>query len=87
MRPNLGDVILDVPDWYSVAFPYNIRRFDMARKPTVRPGGEVPDSGIYESSKSKRRATLVKREPAPPTPEKGEIWKQVVDTNKEKKPR
>lgn len=53
----------------------------MARKPTVKPGKSVPDSGIYESSKSKTRATMVKDEPAPPTPQKGELWKQVVDTN------
>lgn len=51
------------------------------RRPIVRPGQPVPDSGIYQSTRSKRRATLVKKEPAPPTPEKGEEWKQVVDTN------
>ncbi len=51
------------------------------RKPSVKPGAKVPDSGIYQSSKSNQRATMVKNEPAPPTPEKGEIWKQVVDTN------
>jgi len=51
------------------------------RKPTVTPGGKVADSGIYRSSKSGRRATLVKGEPAPPTPQKGETWRQVVDTN------
>ena len=51
------------------------------RKPTVKPGQQVNDSGIYQSSKSKRKATMVKGEPAPPTPEKGEIWKQVIDTN------
>jgi hypothetical protein len=56
----------------------------MARKPTVRPGKPVPDSGIYESSQSGRRATMVKNEPAPPTPRPGETWRQVVDTNKEK---
>jgi hypothetical protein len=43
---------------------------------------KVPDSGIYESSKSKQRATLVKGEPAPPTPKKNEEWVQKVDTNK-----
>lgn len=54
------------------------------KKPTVRPGGSVPDSGIYQSSQTKRRATMVKGEPAPPTPAKGERWTQVVDTNKSK---
>jgi hypothetical protein len=48
--------------------------------PMVRPGQEVPDSGIYRSN-SGRRATLVEGEPAPPTPNRGESWRQVVDTN------
>jgi hypothetical protein len=56
----------------------------MAKKPTVKPGEMVQDSGIYESSISKTRATMTKNEPAPPTPKKGEIWKQVVDTNPKK---
>jgi hypothetical protein len=53
----------------------------MAKKPTVTPGETVQDSGIYKSSKSGTRATMTKGEPAPPTPTKGETWKQVVDTN------
>jgi len=52
---------------------------------TVRPGHKVPDSGIYKETNSGRRATLVLGEPAPPTPKKGGIWKQVVDTNANKK--
>ena len=53
------------------------------KKPAgIKPGQEVPDSGIYQSSKSKRRATMVEGEPAPPTPQKGETWKEVVDTNR-----
>lgn len=56
----------------------------MATKPTVKPGGKVPDSGIYETP-SGRRATMVKGEPAPPTTKPGEAWKQVIDTNKGKK--
>jgi len=55
----------------------------MNRKRTLRPGERVPDSGIYESTKSRRRATLVKGEPAPPTPRKGERWRQRVDTNRD----
>jgi len=51
------------------------------RPPPIKPGEEVKDSGIYKSSVSKQKATLVKGEPAPPTPEKGEKWKQIVDTN------
>jgi len=47
----------------------------------VKPGKEVPDSGIYRSSKSRTKATLVKGESAPPTPQKNEKWKQIIDTN------
>lgn len=50
--------------------------------PTVKPGQPVPDSGIYRSGD--RRATMVRGEPAPPTPEKGKPWRQVVDTNGKK---
>lgn len=50
-------------------------------KNTVKPGETVPDSGIYKSTKTGTRSTLVKGEPAPPTPEKGERWEQDVDTN------
>ena len=57
----------------------------MSKKPTVTPGGKVPDSGIYKSNKSKTRATMVKGEPAPPTPKPGEKWKQVVETNPKNK--
>lgn len=47
----------------------------------IKPGERVPDSGIYRSSISKRRTTIVKGEPAPPTPEKDEVWEQIIDTN------
>lgn len=50
-------------------------------KPSVRPGQKVPDSGIYKST-SGAKSTLVKGEPAPPTPKSGEKWKQIIDTNK-----
>ncbi len=53
-------------------------------KTTVKPGQKVPDSGIYESNKSHQKSTLVKNEPAPPTPKKNETWVQKVDTNKKK---
>lgn len=50
------------------------------KKPApLKPGEIVKDSGIY--STPGRRATLVKGEPAPPTPSKGKKWRQVVDTN------
>lgn len=51
-------------------------------KTTVKPGQTVVDSGIYQSTISKQRATMVKGEHAPPTPKAGEKWKQIVDTNK-----
>lgn len=49
--------------------------------PPIRPGQKVQDSGIYRSTKSRQRATMVRNEPAPPTPLKGEKWKQIIDTN------
>lgn len=54
----------------------------MARKkPTVRPGQRVSDSGIYTDTGSGRKATMVKGEPAPPTPRRGGKWRQTTDTN------
>lgn len=52
------------------------------KKRTLKPGEKVEDSGIYKSTESKQKATMVKGEPAPPTPKPGEKWKQIVDTNK-----
>ena len=52
----------------------------MPRPQEVRPGAKVPRSGIYQDSLSQRRATLVKGEPAPPTPHKASHWQQVMDT-------
>lgn len=57
----------------------------MTKKTTVKPGEKVQDSGIYKSDKTGKKATLVKGEPAPPTGKPGEKWKQIVDTNKEKR--
>jgi hypothetical protein len=57
----------------------------MAKKSGIKPGQKVQDSGIYQSSKSKIKSTMVKDEPAPPTPKKGETWKQIVNTNPDKK--
>lgn len=53
----------------------------------VKPGGTVPDSGIYELRNTAgdplRRATMVKGDHAPPAPKRsrGAIWYQVADTN------
>jgi len=49
-------------------------------KTTVKPGAKVPDSGIYQDNSGKK-ATMVKGESAPPTTGKGQIWKQIVNTN------
>jgi hypothetical protein len=57
----------------------------MVKKSGIKPGQKVPDSGIYKSSKSKQKSTMVKDEHAPPTRKKGETWKQVVNTNPDKK--
>lgn len=51
----------------------------MPKRPTVGPGGTVPDSGIYKAGS--KRATLVEGKTAPPTPEKKQAWKQEIDTN------
>jgi hypothetical protein len=59
----------------------------MPRPQEVRPGTKVPRSGIYQDSLSQRRATLVKGEPAPPTPHKASRWQQVVDTASAPTPR
>jgi hypothetical protein len=48
---------------------------------TLKPGEKVPDSGIYEDSRSKERTTLVRGKTAPPTSEPGSKWREVVDTN------
>lgn len=53
------------------------------RKPTVKPGQRVPDSGIYRDGSGKK-ATMVEGEPAPPTSKSGQKWKQIVDTNPKK---
>ena len=44
-------------------------------------GQTIKDSGIYRDSKSGERTTLVRGKTAPPTPERGSSWKEVVDTN------
>ena len=59
----------------------------MSKPQEVRPGAKVPRSGIYQDSLSQRRATLVKGEPAPPTPHKAGCWQQVVDTASVSTPR
>jgi len=50
------------------------------KPPPIRPGQKVPDSGIYRST-SGQKATMVRGEPAPPTPKAGEKWRQIHDTN------
>ncbi len=52
----------------------------MARR-VVGPGQKVPDSGIYQDTQSGERSTLVKGKRAPPTPEPGGKWREIIDTN------
>ena len=52
---------------------------------TVKPGQKVQDSGIYKESKTGVKATMVKGEPAPPTPKKGAKWEELVSTNPTKR--
>ena len=49
---------------------------------TIKPGQKVPDSGIYRDPKSGERTTLVRGKIAPPTPQPGSKWHEVVDTNR-----
>ncbi len=51
----------------------------------VKPGQNIEDSGIYKSTQTDQKTTLEKDEPAPPTPQKGEKWKQVINTSPNKK--
>ena len=55
------------------------RNLDMTK--SIKPGQTIKDSGIYRDSKSGERTTLVRGKTAPPTPERGSSWKEVVDTN------
>ncbi len=68
----------------------------MAKKPTkpkaakrimrtLKPGEKIEDSGTYQSDMSKKRATFVAGELAPPAPLKGERWRQVFDPGMMKK--
>ena len=47
----------------------------------LRPGQVVERSGIYRDPTSGERTTLVQGKTAPPTPEKGGVWREIVDTH------
>jgi hypothetical protein len=47
----------------------------------LRPGQTIERSGIYRDPISGERTTLVQGKTAPPTPEKGGAWREVVDTH------
>lgn len=64
-------------DLDSLYFPIEL----MPMPQTVKPGQTVKDSGIYRGSKSGEQTTLVRGKTAPPTPQRGERWREVVDTN------
>ena len=61
----------------------------MPKKPILKPGETVPQSGQYElrgqrGGSQGREATLVKNEPAPPTPARGMTWK-LADRTRHKR--
>lgn len=47
----------------------------------LKPGQHVERSGIYRDTKSGEVTTLVRGKPAPPTPEAGGTWREVVDSH------
>jgi hypothetical protein len=51
---------------------------------TLRPGQTVERSGIYRDPNSGERTTLVQGKTAPPTPERGGTWREIVDTHPNK---
>lgn len=51
---------------------------------TYKPGEISPHSGQYKNEKTGYEVTVVKGEPFPPTPEKGQSYK-LVDRTKHKK--
>lgn len=52
-------------------------------KQSLNPGEKAPASGQYQNSKTKTEVTVVKGEPMPPTPGKGQSYK-LVDPTKHK---
>jgi hypothetical protein len=48
-------------------------------KVVITPGQKVPTSGIYQKPGGDQ-VTLVKGEPAPPTPKKGQSFRLVEET-------
>lgn len=52
----------------------------MARH-VLRPGQITERSGIYRDLKSGETTTLVRGKVAPPTPERGGGWKEIVDSH------
>ena len=61
----------------------------MAKKPVLKPGQKAPVSGQYgllgpRGAPRGREATIVKNEPAPPTPSSGMTWK-LADRTKHKR--
>ena len=61
----------------------------MPKKPMLKPGQKAEISGQYEltgprGGSREREATIVKDEPAPPTPETNMTWK-LADRTKHKR--
>ena len=56
----------------------------MAKKKVFKPGQKAPVSGQYKNIKTGYEVTVVKGEPLPPTPKKGQGY-TLVDKTKHKK--
>jgi hypothetical protein len=53
---------------------------------TLRPGEEVPASGIYVNVQTGDRVTVNEGDPLPPTPGPGQTYKPVILTDPSRKP-
>jgi len=50
------------------------------------PGETVPDSGIYQNTKTGDRVTVNRGDPFPPTPAPGQSYRPVILTDPSRKP-
>jgi hypothetical protein len=54
---------------------------------SLKPGETVDRSGIYRDTRSGETTTLVRGKTAPPTPERGGKWREVVDSHPSRRDR
>lgn len=67
------------------AAPRHFREHFAMKRETLRPGQTINRSGIYVDRQSGETTTLVHGKTAPPTPEKGGTWREIVDSHPNKK--